>query len=158
MLGTTATDRGPGVPRRVARAGAVAWALAGGGLGLAALFIGTSAHRWPTATALAGVLALVLAVRTARAGVYVERADLRCATWWVTHRVPLDEVTRVRAIGYPPTGAARRRLAVLAIERGPRRVVVLRALVGPVDAVGRVAARVDALRSAPGGVAVAAAG
>jgi hypothetical protein len=136
------------VPRRVARAGPVAWLLAACGLGLAALFIGTSAHRWPTATALAGVLALVLAVRTAQAGVYVEGAGLRCITWCVTHRVPVAQITRIRPVGTGVPGAAHH-LAVLAIERGTRRTVVLGALVGPASGVRRVAARLEGLRPAP---------
>ena len=157
MPASTALVRATGVPRRVARAGPVAWLLAGVGLGAAALFIGTSAHRWPTATALAGVLAIVLAVRTAQAGVYLERAGLRCITWCVTHRVPLAEVTRVRAVGSPLLGAARH-LSVLAVERGPGRAVVLRALVGRTGTVTRVAAQVEALRSAPEPAPVAAEG
>ena len=157
MAGSPAVDRDAAVPRRVARAGPVAWLLAGCALGLAVLFIGTSAHRWPTATAVAGVLAITFAVRTAQAGIYVEGAGPRCITWGVTHRVLLAQVTRVRPAGTGVPGAARH-LAVLAIERGPRRAVVLGALVGPASGVRRVAARLEALLAAPAPLPLAADG
>jgi hypothetical protein len=157
MAVSPVADPRAGLPRRVARAGPVAWLLAGCGLALAALFISTSAHRWPTATAVAGVLSIVLAVRTAQAGVYVEGAALRCITWCVTHRVPLAQITRIRPAGTGLPGAARH-LAVLAVERGPRRAVVLGALVGPASGVARVAARLDALRAAASPVPLAADG
>jgi hypothetical protein len=115
--------------RRLTRTGPLAWLLGGFWAGMSALFIGLSAEELPGWSVVVGTLAVALVVRMSVMGVYADGAELRCVSWLVTPRVPCDEVTAVRVVGYSGFGnmfSDSRMLSMLVVERRSGRPVVLR--------------------------------
>lgn len=140
--------------RRLVRTGPLAWLLGGYWVGICALAVALEARAAPVAASVAGALGLALLVRVALMGVFWDGRELRCVSWLVTRRVPADDVTAVRTVGY--SGFANRfsvsgMLSVLVVERASARPVVLRGTIARAATVRRAARDVeDAVLGAAG--------
>lgn len=141
------------VRRRLLRAGPLAWLLGGYWVGMCALVVALEAQIRPLAASVAGALGLALLVRIALMGVVWDGRELRCVSWLVTRRVPADDVTAVRVVGY--SGFANRfsvsgMLSMLVVERGSARPVVLRGTIARAATVAHAARDVEAALGAAG--------
>lgn len=113
---------------------------------MCALFVGLSARELPVASGAAGTLGLALLARTAVMGVYLDDRELRCVSWLSTRRVPRDDVTGVRVVGYSGFGngfSDSGMLSMLVVERRSGRAVVLRGTCARAAAAKRAAAIIE---------------
>jgi hypothetical protein len=115
--------------RRLLRNGPLAWLLGSYWVGMCALVVGLPAHERPLASTAAGAVGIALTVRMAVMGVSTDGHELRCVSWFVSRRVPVEHVTGVEVVGYSGCGnrfSDSRTLSMLVIRRTPGRDVVLR--------------------------------
>lgn len=115
--------------RRLVRNGPLAWLLGSYWVGVCALAVGLSARERPLVSTAVGVLGVALIARMAVMGVDTDGRELRCVSWFVSWRVPVDDVTAVDVVGYSGFGnrfGDSRVLSVVVIRRSPGRDVVLR--------------------------------
>lgn len=133
--------------RRLTRTGPLGWLLGSYWVGMSAIVVGLSAEQLPVWSAVVGALGIALVLRMSVMGVYMDGGELRCVSWLVTRRVPLDCVTAVRVVGYSGFGngfSDSRMLSMLVVERGSGRAVVLRGTFSRPLTAKRAARSIDA--------------